>query len=76
MEESTNNPQIFGETPMSLEDLIKDKGQLIKKGSLSEDGNFEVWADGCTTERVEVAEEPAWKAAEQRVLEREAASKA
>lgn len=52
---------------MSLEDLIKEKGQLIKKGTLSEDGNFEVWADGQTTERPE----PAWLAAEKRVLERQ-----
>jgi protein import protein ZIM17 len=31
--------------------LIKEKGQLVKKGTLSEDGDFEVWADGSVTER-------------------------
>lgn len=51
---------------MSLDDLLKEKGSLIKKGTLSEDGNFEVWADGTETER----EAPAWKEAEQKVLSR------
>jgi protein import protein ZIM17 len=37
---------------MTIEDLIRQKGQLVKKGSLSEDGDIEIWADGTTTPRV------------------------
>ena len=63
----TNFTKIFGESPRSLEDILAETGGLVKMGTLSEDGNFEVWADGEKTER----ETPAWKAAEQRVLERQ-----
>lgn len=62
--------QIFGETPTSLEDLIKEHGELIKKGTLSEDGNFEVWADGSETERKREEGQEPWQQAEQKVLER------
>jgi protein import protein ZIM17 len=36
---------------MTIEDLIREKGQLVKKGTLSEDGDFEIWADGTVTDR-------------------------
>ena len=36
---------------MTIEDLMREKGQLVKKGSLSEDGDLEFWEDGTTTER-------------------------
>ena len=54
---------------MSLDDLIKEKGQLIKKGTLSEDGNFEVWADGSETPRADKGT-AAWQEAEQKILKR------
>lgn len=30
---------------------MKEKGMLVKKGTLSEDGNLEFWSDGTSTER-------------------------
>lgn len=48
---NTDSLQIFGSNPTTLEDIIKEKGQLMKKGTLSEDGDFEVWADGSATRR-------------------------
>ncbi|TVY47697.1 Uncharacterized protein LOCC1_G003205 [Lachnellula occidentalis] len=41
---------IFGDRKMTIEDLMKDKGQLVKKGTLSEDGDMEFWEDGTQTE--------------------------
>lgn len=43
--------QIFIDKAMTIEDLMRDKGQLVKKGSLSEDGDLEFWDDGTTTRR-------------------------
>ena len=42
---------------MTIEDLIREKGQLVKKGTLSENGDFEVWADGTVTNRAKPTEE-------------------
>lgn len=42
---------------MTIEDLMREQGKLIKKGTLSEDGNLEFWADGTTTERTKPASE-------------------
>jgi protein import protein ZIM17 len=36
---------------------MKEQGQIVKKGTLSEDGNFELWIDGKVTEREKKAEE-------------------
>ena len=36
---------------MTIEDLMRKKGQLVKKGTLSEDGDLEFWEDGTTTSR-------------------------
>ncbi len=36
---------------MTIEDLMREQGQLVKKGTLSEDGNLEFWEDGSTTKR-------------------------
>jgi len=36
---------------MTIEDLMREQGQLVKKGTLSEDGDLEFWADGSTTKR-------------------------
>jgi mitochondrial protein import protein ZIM17 len=35
----------------TLEDILREKGQLVKKGTLSEDGDLEFWDDGTTTGR-------------------------
>jgi hypothetical protein len=29
---------------------MKERGQIVKKGTLSEDGNVEFWEDGTTTQ--------------------------
>ncbi|QSZ35717.1 hypothetical protein DSL72_006839 [Monilinia vaccinii-corymbosi] len=42
---------IFGDRKLTIEDLMREKGQLVKKGTLSEDGNVEFWSDGTSTER-------------------------
>ena len=36
---------------MTIEDLMREQGQLVKKGTLSEDGDLEFWEDGTTTKR-------------------------
>jgi protein import protein ZIM17 len=36
---------------MTIEDLMREQGQLVKKGTLSEDGNLEFWEDRSTTKR-------------------------
>ncbi|KAF7957286.1 hypothetical protein EAE96_002873 [Botrytis aclada] len=42
---------IFGDRKLTIEDLMREKGMLVKKGTLSEDGNLEFWEDGTSTER-------------------------
>ncbi|CAL3973247.1 hypothetical protein PZA11_005534 [Diplocarpon coronariae] len=42
---------IFGNKHLTIEDLMREQGQLVKKGTLSEDGNLEFWADGTTKAR-------------------------
>jgi protein import protein ZIM17 len=37
---------------MTIEDLMRERGQLVKKGTLSEDGDVEFWEDGTTTQHV------------------------
>ncbi|KAM0281020.1 hypothetical protein ACHAQH_003749 [Verticillium albo-atrum] len=37
--------QIFGERNITIEDLMREKGQLVKKGTLGEDGDIEFWED-------------------------------
>ncbi|KAG4434726.1 hypothetical protein IFR05_009803, partial [Cadophora sp. M221] len=46
---------IFGDKTLTIEDLMREKGQLVKKGTLSEDGNFEFWADGTSTTRAKTS---------------------
>ncbi|KAF7909192.1 uncharacterized protein EAE98_012271 [Botrytis deweyae] len=48
---------IFGDRKLTIEDLMKEKGMLVKKGTLSEDGNLEFWSDGTSTERKREGEE-------------------
>jgi len=38
---------------MTIEDLMRERGQLVKKGTLSEDGDLEFWEDGTTTKFVD-----------------------
>ncbi|XXG95011.1 hypothetical protein Hte_001271 [Hypoxylon texense] len=44
---------IFGNRKITVEDLMREKGQLVKRGALGEDGDVEFWEDGTVTERGE-----------------------
>jgi protein import protein ZIM17 len=41
--------QIFGDKAVTVEELMKERGELVKRGTLSEDGDVEFWEDGTTT---------------------------
>lgn len=43
--------KIFGDRAVTIEDILREKGQLIKKGTLGEDEDVEFWEDGTVTER-------------------------
>ncbi|KAF2205075.1 zf-DNL-domain-containing protein [Delitschia confertaspora ATCC 74209] len=43
--------KIFSDKPVTIEDLMREKGQLVKRGSLSTEGDVEFWDDGTTTAR-------------------------
>ncbi|PQE29284.1 DNL zinc finger domain-containing protein [Rutstroemia sp. NJR-2017a BBW] len=47
---------IFGDRNITIEDLMREQGQIVKKGTLSEDGNLEFWSDGGVTERKKAEE--------------------
>lgn len=36
---------IFGDRKVTVEDLMREKGQLVKRGTLGEDGDIEFWPD-------------------------------
>ncbi|KUI66647.1 hypothetical protein VM1G_02110 [Cytospora mali] len=42
---------IFGNRKITVEDLMKERGRLVKRGTLGEDGDLEFWEDGSTTNR-------------------------
>jgi protein import protein ZIM17 len=50
--------KIFSDKRVTLEDILKDKGELLKKGRLDAgaDGDMEFWDDGTETRRVEPKE--------------------
>jgi protein import protein ZIM17 len=37
--------KIFGDKKQTIEDIMREKGQLVKRGSLGEDGDIEFWPD-------------------------------
>ncbi|GME40790.1 Signal recognition particle [Neofusicoccum parvum] len=41
--------KIFSDKSTTLEDIMREKGQLVKRGALSEDGDLELWDDGSQT---------------------------
>lgn len=45
--------RIFGQDGSTVEDVLKKRGQLVKRGTLGEDGDIEFWEDGTTTVRDE-----------------------
>lgn len=46
---------IFGTTSSgegrTVEDILREKGRLVKKGTLGEDGDVEFWEDGTSSDR-------------------------
>ncbi|KAF3066607.1 hypothetical protein GL218_09049 [Daldinia childiae] len=42
---------IFGDRKITIEDLMKEKGQLVKRGTLGETGDVEFWEDGTVSNR-------------------------
>ncbi|KAK4192840.1 DNL zinc finger-domain-containing protein [Podospora australis] len=47
----SDNLKIFGDKKITVEDLLKEKGLVVKKGILGEEGDIEFWEDGTTTVR-------------------------
>ncbi|CAG5184836.1 uncharacterized protein ALTATR162_LOCUS11106 [Alternaria atra] len=43
--------KVFSDKSVTIEDLMREKGSLVKKGSLSAEGDVEFWDDGSTTPR-------------------------
>ncbi|KIW03096.1 uncharacterized protein PV09_05741 [Verruconis gallopava] len=43
--------KIFSDKRVTLEDIMKQKGQLIKRGTLSAEGDVEFWEDGTEVKR-------------------------
>jgi protein import protein ZIM17 len=37
---------MFSDVKLNLEDLMRAKGDLVKRGSINEEGNIEFWEDG------------------------------
>lgn len=44
---------IFGAPGITVEKLMEQRGRLVKRGTLGEDGDLEFWEDGTTTVRAE-----------------------
>ncbi|KAK4129003.1 zf-DNL-domain-containing protein [Parathielavia appendiculata] len=43
--------RVFGDKAMTVEDLLRERGEQIKRGSLGVEGDVEFWEDGTTTVR-------------------------
>ncbi|KAI0470360.1 DNL zinc finger-domain-containing protein [Xylaria cf. heliscus] len=41
----SDNLNIFGDRKITVEDLLREKGQLVKRGTLGEEGDIEFWED-------------------------------
>ncbi|KAI0146538.1 DNL zinc finger-domain-containing protein [Pestalotiopsis sp. NC0098] len=42
---------IFGDRQLTIEDIMRERGQLVKRGTLGVDGDIEFWEDGTQTPR-------------------------
>lgn len=40
-----------GSKGRTIEDIMREQGKLVKKGTLGENGDIELWDDGTTTDR-------------------------
>ncbi|CAG8983542.1 hypothetical protein HYALB_00004343 [Hymenoscyphus albidus] len=43
---------IFGDKSITIEDLMRERGMIVKKGTLSNDGDVEFWEDGTSNARI------------------------
>lgn len=50
-----DDTQIFSDKSITLEDILKEKGQLLKKGVLGSEGDVEFWQDGSQSVRDETS---------------------
>ncbi|KAI0546541.1 DNL zinc finger-domain-containing protein [Xylaria curta] len=55
---------IFGDRKITVEDLLREKGQLVKRGTLGEEGDIEFWEDTPTDSDAASSGEAAEEAAE------------
>jgi len=46
-----DNLKIFSDKSLTIEDIMRDKGQSFKKGFIDPDLDFEIWDDGVITQR-------------------------
>ncbi|TGJ86710.1 hypothetical protein E0Z10_g2048 [Xylaria hypoxylon] len=44
----SDNLNIFGDRKITVEELLREKGQLVKRGTLGEEGDIEFWEDNPT----------------------------
>ncbi|KAJ4303583.1 hypothetical protein N0V90_002482 [Kalmusia sp. IMI 367209] len=47
----SDHMKIFSDKAITLEDIMRDKGNLVKRGTLGADGDVEFWDDGSTSAR-------------------------
>lgn len=47
---------IFGDRKVTIEDLMREKGRLVKRGSLGEDGDIEFWPEESLPADIEAGE--------------------
>ncbi|KAF2640038.1 zf-DNL-domain-containing protein, partial [Massarina eburnea CBS 473.64] len=47
----SDHMKIFSDKSITIEDILREKGSLVKRGTLSDEGDVEFWDDGTTTDR-------------------------
>ena len=45
---------MFGDRSYTIEDIMRQRGQLVKRGTIGENGDVEFWDDESQTERNEM----------------------
>lgn len=56
---------IFGDRKITVEDLMRERGRLVKRGTLGEDGDVEFWEDETASSQGDAtANDPQWKLGE------------
>ncbi|CAI6335033.1 unnamed protein product [Periconia digitata] len=47
----SDHMKIFSDKSVTIEDIMREKGDLVKRGTLAAEGDVEFWEDGSTTDR-------------------------